>query len=278
MDSENGANALAAPFLGFIVGSIFFGVTILQSYQYYIQYPNDSLSSKIKVATVCLLDFLHFAFSTALMYALLISNSGTISTKNFWSLKALGTTQSILIDLVQMIYLQRIYRLSRIPTLSKSVFRFIKVGICLVALCAVGVATVWCYELQRAKVIIGFNGNTKWVIYLGFGTTALLDTVITAMTCFVLYRNRLEIGIDHISRQSNKLLSNLIRYALATGLITTLASILGMILYLIWPNTLFYVSVAFPITRYLLDSRAPKPLNKMPRASLDRCKAWTEKG
>lgn len=61
----------------------------------------------------------------------------------------------------------------------------------------------------------------QWVIYLGYASTALLDTIIAGMMCFVLYKNRLNIGISHISRHSNRLLLNLITYALAAGLVTT---------------------------------------------------------
>lgn len=61
----------------------------------------------------------------------------------------------------------------------------------------------------------------QWVIYLGFASTALFDIIIAGMMCFVLYKNRLNIGISHISRHSNRLLLNLITYALAAGLVTT---------------------------------------------------------
>lgn len=56
---------------------------------------------------------------------------------------------------------------------------------------------------------------------MGFGAIAGIDSLITAMMCFVLYKNRRDIGIHHLSRHSGRLLLNLITYALATGLITT---------------------------------------------------------
>ncbi|KXN82378.1 hypothetical protein AN958_02635 [Leucoagaricus sp. SymC.cos] len=84
---------------------------------------------------------------------------------------------------------------------------------------------------------------------MGYASIASIDATITVMMCFVLYKNRLEIGIDHISRHSNRLLLNLITYALATGLITTLAAIVGLVTYIARPDTFLYIAVMFSITR-----------------------------
>lgn len=63
--SQRGGDTLAAPFVGFVIGTMyvltslasnislkhrrFFGVTLLQTYQYFLRYPNDSVRSKVKV-------------------------------------------------------------------------------------------------------------------------------------------------------------------------------------------------------------------------------------
>ncbi|KAF5350650.1 hypothetical protein D9756_008716 [Leucocoprinus leucothites] len=98
------------------------------------------------------------------------------------------------------------------------------------------------------------GGDLQWLIYLGYGAIASIDSSITIMMCFVLYKNRLEIGINHISQHSNGLLLNLITYALATGLITTLFAILGLVLYIARPDTFLYISVMFSITRLYANS------------------------
>ncbi|KAF5350489.1 hypothetical protein D9756_008717 [Leucocoprinus leucothites] len=127
MDSTHDASPLAAPFIGFIVGTVLFGVTLLQAYQYYLRYPKDSVACKLKVLVVCALDSLHFILGANIVYEFLITNSGSVktSTKNTWyvstilfynsyfvfaykrpfsyrSLKALAATQATLIVLVQL--------------------------------------------------------------------------------------------------------------------------------------------------------------------------------
>jgi hypothetical protein len=65
---------------------------------------------------------------------------------------------------------------------------------------------------------------------MGFGTTTGIDIVITAMMCLVLHKERMDIGVDYISRRSDKMLRSLITYALATGFVTSFASLLVIVL------------------------------------------------
>jgi hypothetical protein len=62
----------------------------------------------------------------------------------------------------------------------------------------------------------------QWMIYLGFGATTILDISIALMMCFVLHKNKLDTA--YLNRQGDKrsgaVLSTLIKYALASGLMT----------------------------------------------------------
>ncbi|KAF9445079.1 hypothetical protein P691DRAFT_777823 [Macrolepiota fuliginosa MF-IS2] len=256
MNPESDGNTLAAPFVGFVVGTALVGVTLLQSYQYFMRYPNDTMFYKAKIAALSLLDLLHFVFSADIMYTFLISNFGVmeVPTKNTWSIKALGTTQVTVVVLVQLIYLGRIYALSRNPLLNGKLFsRLMTVIIYIIGSCAIGVGIVFCYELQRIKFILSLDTGLKWVIYFGFGTAAIIDTIIAAMMCFVLYKNKLDIGID-IRPRINMVLSNLIMSALATGLLTSFVSVLYIILFFVRPDTLLYIAVTFSVTRLYTNS------------------------
>ncbi|PPQ75392.1 LOW QUALITY PROTEIN: hypothetical protein CVT26_015475 [Gymnopilus dilepis] len=87
---------LQAPFLGFVVGSLFdapnslalvslVGVTILQAYQYFLHYPNDSRPPFTTVHRCnSLLDFLHYAFSTTLMYSSFTSSTRYDNPNVLW--------------------------------------------------------------------------------------------------------------------------------------------------------------------------------------------------
>ncbi|KAF5350655.1 hypothetical protein D9756_008718 [Leucocoprinus leucothites] len=78
-------------------------------------------------------------------------------------------------------------------------------------------------QSQKVPKIPRLGRDLQWLIYFGYSAIASIDLSIAAMMCFILYKNRLEIGINHISQHGNRLLLNLITYALATGLITAWA-------------------------------------------------------
>ncbi|KAF5328059.1 hypothetical protein D9619_013655 [Psilocybe cf. subviscida] len=57
-----------APFIGFMVGCILFGCTLLQAYQYFMNYVHDSLYRKVFIVFVCSLDTLDLIFSAIMIY------------------------------------------------------------------------------------------------------------------------------------------------------------------------------------------------------------------
>ncbi|KAJ3568018.1 hypothetical protein NP233_g5981 [Leucocoprinus birnbaumii] len=248
---DHDSTPLAAPFIGFIVGTV----------EYALHFLSYHLIQALRT-----LDALHFILGAILMYAFLITNSGSVATStkntccellpiwlstgsNHWISSPGGNIGA------DRFYLERIYRFSKNPILNGEKFRFfIKVALTVIASAAVSIGIAFAYEVQRVTEIPRLGGNLQWLIYLGYIAIASIDFSITVMMCYVLYKNRLEIGINHISRHSNRLLSNLISYALATGLVTTLFAVLGLMLYIARPDTFLYISVMFCITRLYANS------------------------
>ncbi|KAF9445081.1 hypothetical protein P691DRAFT_762818 [Macrolepiota fuliginosa MF-IS2] len=303
MNQGYDGNILAAPFVGFVVGTALIGVTILQSYQYFVRYTKDSMFHKVKIATLSLLDLLHFVFSADIMYTFLISDFGVLeaSIKNIWSIKALATTQarvyfpfnlSQLIDNVTRVIRPRSsYSCScectmlpgtDLHTFQKPIAKWEVIlknddgdHIYHWVVCdwcrnryakqprdqTTGMESdshcvsypVFCYELQKIKFILVLDSELRWVIYFGLGTIAVIDTIIATMTCFVLYKGKISIGID-IRPRMNRVLSNLIMFAFATGLLTSFASVSCVVLFFARPDTLLYIAVTFSITRLYTNS------------------------
>ncbi|KAF5347318.1 hypothetical protein D9756_009914 [Leucocoprinus leucothites] len=232
-----------------------FGSTILQAYQYFLQYyEKDSRLCKTEVAVVCILDLLHLVFATDIMYMFLVTSSGAVDPAGRvpWSIKALGVTQAALIVSVQLLYLKRIYSLARKPTFnSEGVTKLVVVLVLLIGTCAIGTGIVFCYELEHFESIQSFGrGISDWVIYLGFGATSLIDIAIAALMCFLVHKNKFEF----LSSQLNRILSSLALYALSTGLITAFMAIVVIVLYVARPNTFVYIAITFFTTRLYTNS------------------------
>ncbi|CAA7269390.1 unnamed protein product [Cyclocybe aegerita] len=63
---------LGAPFLGYSIGCLLFGITALQAYQYFTNYPKDSRMRKRFTLFICSLDLSHLVIGAYMLYNILI--------------------------------------------------------------------------------------------------------------------------------------------------------------------------------------------------------------
>ncbi|KAJ2919594.1 hypothetical protein MD484_g807, partial [Candolleomyces efflorescens] len=103
---------------------------------------------------------------------------------------------------------------------------------------------VFLVELQKIEVINNFTLEFEYVIYVGFGTTALIDMGIAAAMCLMLYKSS-----GGITKRSNMIVTTLIQYTVGTGLLTSLGALMCMVLYIAKPVSLLYLGVEYSMTR-----------------------------
>jgi hypothetical protein len=241
---------ISSAFFGFSMGAILFGITIRQAYQYYV-HAKDTKWRRILIGLICLLDTLNVASSMNMIYnfLLLLLGNPKVYPQVMWSLKALATTQVFLILLVQGFYLFQIWCFSgNIVLLHRRVRLAAKAFVILVSLYATAVAVVFLSQMRRVDAIFGFSGGFEYVMYLGFGSTALIDCAIAAAMCITLYKSNTGI------RRSESVLESLVQYFVGTGLLTSLAALLAIVLYVARPHSLLYLSVEFSTTKLYANS------------------------
>ncbi|KAF8970628.1 hypothetical protein BDZ97DRAFT_1790195 [Flammula alnicola] len=202
------------------------------------------------IGVVCLLDTLHLVFSMYLVYSLVIQLLGysVAGPHVLWSLKALGSVQVVLIVLVQGFYLFQIWRLSSNLLLAKTFTRAAQLFVIVIALFALAVAVIFTSQLQKIDVINGFSQNFEYIVYLGFGATAIVDCSIAVAMCLLLHKSSAG------TIKSETVLESLIQYFIGSGLMTSLAAILCIILYVAQPNTLLYLGMELSVTRLYANS------------------------
>ncbi|KAF9474515.1 hypothetical protein BDN70DRAFT_884733 [Pholiota conissans] len=241
--------SLGVAFFGFSAGAILFGITVRQAYQYYTTSTNDKLLRKLIVGAVCLLDGMHLAFSMYLVYSLILDLLGyTTGPHVLWSLKALGSTQVILIILVQGFYLLQIWRLSGNLLLAKKFAVAVQIFVIIIAILAVAVGAVFLSQLQKINVIYGFDTSFEYIVYMGFGATAIIDCATAAAMCLLLHKSSAG------TIKSETVLETLIQYFIGSGLLTSFAAILCIVLYVAQPDTLLYLGMEFSVTRLYANS------------------------
>ncbi|KAI6154504.1 hypothetical protein EDD17DRAFT_1630294, partial [Pisolithus thermaeus] len=79
--------SFASPFVGGFVSAMLYGVTILQTYIYYLNDYEDSLAIKLLVAAIWILDTLHILFMCHALYFYMITNYGVLTSLEYivWS-------------------------------------------------------------------------------------------------------------------------------------------------------------------------------------------------
>ncbi|KAF9554331.1 hypothetical protein CPC08DRAFT_766789 [Agrocybe pediades] len=243
MDLDSSVN-LRAPFLGFAAGAVLLGVTILQAWQYYINYWHDSKSRKIIIGLVCLLDGLHFAFSSTMMYSTFTSTQKYADPNVVWSLKALATVKVLLMVLVQGYYLHLIWVLAGSLVmkmeLSFSVFAFAY---------ALGIAATFLTFLERISNVSDFPISFERMIYIGFGSSAMIDCGISIIMSLILFKNS-----TSISKRSNGVVTYMVVFFAATGVLTALAAIATVGLYTANRSSVLYLGIEFSVSRLYANS------------------------
>ncbi|CAA7262239.1 unnamed protein product [Cyclocybe aegerita] len=241
---------LGAAFFGFCAGAILFGITLRQAYQYYTTNLHDSILRKLIIAIVCLLDASHLVFSMYMVYSFIIQLLGysEAEVKVLWSVKALATTQTILIVFVQGYYLSQIWRLSGNVLLGRKLAVAAQAFVIFIVLLAIVVAIIFLSQLQKVADILSFSAGFEYVVYLGFGTTALIDCAIAAAMCLLLHKSSAG------TLRSETVLESLIQYFIGTGLLTSFAAIMVIVLYIARPRTLLYLGMEFSVTRLYANS------------------------
>ncbi|KAF9529878.1 hypothetical protein CPB83DRAFT_893112 [Crepidotus variabilis] len=272
---------LSAAFFGYTVGAILFGITIRQAYQYYM-HTGDSIWRKLLIGLVCLLDTLHLGFSTSMVYFFLTQLLGDSSaaTRVVSSLKGLASSQVLLLILVQGFYLSQIWRFASNTVLLRRRFRrATQAFVIFVAIYAIAVAAIFLSQSEeddssspRVEVIFGFTGGFEYVLYLGFGSTALIDCAIAAAMCIVLYKS--SAGLSTGIARSESVVESLIQYFVGTGLLTSFAAILVIIFYVAQPHTLLYLGMEFSVTRLYANAilamfNSRQALNKRMNQSIE---------
>jgi hypothetical protein len=106
--------------------------------------------------------------------------------------------------------------------------------------------------LGQIDVVYGFSPGFEYILYLAFGTVAVVDCSIAAAMCVILYSCS-SVVIMGIGR-TESVLESLIQYFVGTGLLTSFSAIMVIILYVAQPHTLLYLAVELSVTRLYANS------------------------
>ncbi|KAI6106594.1 hypothetical protein EV401DRAFT_2213553 [Pisolithus croceorrhizus] len=214
------------------VPSSLYGITLLQTYVYYMHYSGDALIVKFLVAATCILDTLHVSFVCHMLYHYLITNYGVPTSLEYivWSWQASLIVNLLTILAVQFFFVHKIHYhcphkvrwLVTAPILLLVVAHFASgIGPCLSF--QRGILTVM---REAVAIVVTFiDTNTSVLAQTWYysaissaATVTVAEILITVSLCVLLYNG----GSHAALPRTKRLVNTIIVYAANRCLLTVL--------------------------------------------------------
>jgi len=233
---------LGAAFIGMVASTLLFGVSNLQTYIYYIQYPRDWIVYKVSVGTLWVLDAFNLALTIHAMYYYLILHFQNVDAlvHVVWSFKLQTIMNVPIIVMVQSLYALRLWRLNYrrdwIPRLMP-----------LTVLIGTVIGTVLAVRTCQLKFFTELP-SMAWITYAAFGSAVAVDSILAATTVYYLRRSRGEF------EATNSRIAKLVFWTLSTGIITSVCSLIALITYALFPHKLYFLAIEFLLTKLYMNS------------------------
>lgn len=239
-------NTLGALFVGLVLSTALFGLTTMQTYIYFVNYPSDQTLLKWFVGVLWTLDFTHtFLISHAAYHFFILEYRHILGlNQGEWSIIVeVGVTTAVTF-LVQCFLAYRLHRLNKGNW-------FLTGCILLLALGHVGLGTASTVRLfqigqfSRLPEISNILSSTLIVM-------AVNDTVITASLCYYLHKTQKQ-AIRNGSKRHDAV-RLLILYTIETGLLTSVIGAIDAAFALAMPKNWIFIALEFLLAKLYVNS------------------------
>ncbi|KZV95687.1 hypothetical protein EXIGLDRAFT_734904 [Exidia glandulosa HHB12029] len=242
--------------IGSTLSSVLLGISTLQAWNYFLNFPNDPIIIKSMVAVVYFTDVLQSAFFAHTVYWFTIigtedglaSNDIHVLTTMPWTLEASVALFAFVNFTVQTYFCHQVNYISRNI--------YIALGCFFLALVRLGLTLSILGPMSSNNTLLVVDTPTfKWEIIseLAVGTAA--DVLIAMCMCIGLRGKRT--GFSH----SDRLVDRLVSFALATGVMTSVVSIVQVATYATMPTSFVWVA-CFSLTSKLFTNSLLASLNR----------------
>jgi len=230
------------------IGMVMYGITILQTYFYFVvYYVNDPIKLKILVTSAWLLDTLHSALVAHFNYYYLVSSFGNPMNlqDGVGSFFASDVVVFLINLLVKCFYVTQIYQLSTPPwKLWLSSF----LVILLLFHFALGIGTAVLFFSKVKFVLLAHT--VKWRVIALSATNLMLDATITVALCGLL-RNRRS---DWAGSKVNVIIRNLVVFCVERFMLSSIVSLLQLVMYLVLPDAFYASALEIILAKLYINS------------------------
>ncbi|KAI8996243.1 hypothetical protein BD414DRAFT_408500 [Trametes punicea] len=262
-----------ALFIGVLLSAVLFGVTMLQTFVYFQQYPSDRPWRKFAVSWLCFLDALHLALSAHFVYHYLVSNYANPDALSHivWSFKLRIVIDALVVCSVHTLYTLRLWTLlaidDHLAPFGQEARRWSQQKVTVHASATLWVMRrivpwlvynrrhvshhallpVMCYETIKLDLFIDLL-HAPWATFVPLGSSTVIDAVIASSLCYFLARCRPQ------SEPRNGPIKTLIVYTVNTGIITSFCSLITIFMMVAYPRTFIPIAIEFLIIKLYINS------------------------
>ncbi|KAI9438054.1 hypothetical protein H4582DRAFT_2076647 [Lactarius indigo] len=232
-------SSFGAAFIGLLVSTALFGLTIAQTWTYFWHYRNkDPKLLRFFIAFVTIMDGFHTVLCAYVIYWYLILNLGNVENlrSSTWVMSFQIIISIIVGASVEFYYARRVYILSQ----------SIICPIIIVVLVAIASFFGIFFTMKEAvlKRFSAFHALT-WISCSGMAAGALADLLVAAATCRSLY---------HRKTGTDSTITTLMAYSINSGLLTGILGTAMTVSFVVSPSSLTWLAFFWVMSRCYVNS------------------------
>jgi hypothetical protein len=223
---------LGANEIGTLISSVFLGITTVQMYIYYKNDFRDPLWIRLLVSLIWVLETTHTVFIWIYLYSLTVTNYGNPAAlvTSPWTLSMSSVFDGLIGGAVQAYFAHRIYILSGhllLPIISW-------LGSALQVALTLSIAIIGSRMTLRE-----FASRFEWIVTTSLVAIMVVDILNTGGLCYFLFVERSKNRV----KRTRLAVDKLILWTIETGLVTSVAAVVMLILFLGKPGTALWISI-----------------------------------
>ncbi|KAI0776740.1 hypothetical protein BD413DRAFT_228052 [Trametes elegans] len=244
LSSQQLDTTLGAWLLGTFFGLLLQGAVYLQAFRYYRKYPNDPRYLKIWVAIVLFLETFNTALTMHSCYTYLVTNFANPSIlvgRPVWSMWAFPLTGSLTSLVCEAFFARRAWMMGG----SRYRVFIVFAAMCWLAFFGFYAAlTITSFRIESLPESL----KLSWLASTGSTIKIGGDIIVTAVLIYTLQKSRSGVA------RTDTILDLLILYALSTGLIIAVFTVVNVALVHAFPHNLIYAIFAVMLTKLYANS------------------------
>ncbi|KJA17809.1 hypothetical protein HYPSUDRAFT_1002759 [Hypholoma sublateritium FD-334 SS-4] len=224
-------NTVGALEIGTSFSLVLFGIMTMQTYMYWCRFEEDRPAFKVLVTVVWLLELGHTIAVSRELYRAMLLISGATASRAYPSFGVVTILSGFITTTVQLFFSYRVY------TALPSPYRLVGALTALVALARCGTSTYIGAAAVAGGLDVAQSQRYSHIITVLLASAVAIDVVIAAAMLGFLGRKR-----EH-SRRLMKMIDHMMLITLRTGLMTSIAAVAVLILYVTMPRNYIHLSV-----------------------------------